>query len=68
MAKKYRVQTTCPQCGCSSVSHLSDEELQERFGGLPNGEMECSECAAKFMVESAEACPEWDEECKLKKG
>ena len=39
--KKYTIKTTCPQCGCSAVSHLSDEEIREKFGDVPNVEMEC---------------------------
>lgn len=65
MSKKYRVQTACPQCGCSAVSHLSPEEVKERFGDVPNVQMECGECAAKYMVKTEDACPEWAEDCKL---
>jgi len=64
--KRYQVQTACPQCGCSSVSHLSEEEIKERFGDVPNVEMECSECMLKYATPMEEACPEWDQECKLK--
>ena len=41
MGKKYALKTSCPQCGCSAVSHLSREELIEKFGDVPNVEMEC---------------------------
>lgn len=64
--KRYQVQTTCPQCGCSAVSHLSEEEIKERFGDVPNVEMECGECTLKYSTPMEEACPEWDQECKLK--
>jgi hypothetical protein len=64
--KRYQVQTSCPQCGCSAVSHLSEEEIKERFGDVPNVEMECGECMLKYTTAMAEACPEWDQECKLK--
>jgi hypothetical protein len=68
MAKnRYRIETTCPQCGCSAVSHLSKEEMIERFGDVPNVEMECSACMAHYTAAMEEACPEWDEECRLKK-
>lgn len=66
MAKNYELKTTCPQCGCSAVSHLSDEEMKERFGDVPNVELECSECMAKYHKPMKEACPEWDEECRMK--
>ncbi len=64
--KNYKIETSCPQCGCSSVSHLSTEEISERFGDVPNVEMECSECVSKYMTPMEDACPEWDKECKLK--
>jgi hypothetical protein len=66
MAKKYKIETTCPQCGCSSVTHLSPEAIREKFGDVKNVEMECHECVLKYMTPVEEACPEWDKECKLK--
>jgi len=64
--KKYTIKTTCPQCGCSAVSHLSDEEIREKFGDVPNVEMECHECMLKYETPVKEACPEWDKDCKMK--
>jgi len=64
--KKYTIKTTCPQCGCSAVSHLSDEEIREKFGDVPNIGMECHECMAKYETPVKEACPEWDKDCKMK--
>jgi hypothetical protein len=64
--KKYRIKTACPQCGCSGVTVLSAEEMQERYGDLENVEMECSECMHKYETEMKDACPEWDKDCKLK--
>ena len=63
--KKYKVQTACPQCGCSAVQHLSKEEIREKFGDVPNVEMECGECMAKYAAPMKDACPEWDKECKM---
>ena len=63
--KRYQIQTACPQCGCSSVQHLETEEIRERFGDVPNVEMECGDCTLKYMTEMAKACPEWDQDCKL---
>ena len=63
--KTYKFQTSCPQCGCSAVSHLSAEEIKERFGDVPNVDMECGECMLKYQTDMKAACPEWDEECKL---
>ncbi len=64
--KKYVIKTSCPQCGCSAVSHLSHEEMMERFGNVPNVELDCTECMAKISAQMADACPEWDQECKAK--
>lgn len=66
--KRFKMEVSCPQCGCSAVSHLSHEEIQKKFGNVANVEMECGECMAKFATKMADACPEWDTECKLKKG
>jgi hypothetical protein len=65
--KKYQIKTACPQCGCSAVSHLSKEEIQDKFGDVPNVEMECGECMLKYTTTMQDACPEWDKECQMKK-
>lgn len=49
--KKYRIKTSCPQCGCSGATHLTEEELKEKYGDVPNIKMECHEC---MMVMDAE--------------
>ncbi|SPD74641.1 putative heat shock protein Hsp33 [uncultured Desulfobacterium sp.] len=64
--KKYRIETMCPKCGCSAVSHLSPDEIKKRFGDVPNVEMECHECMLKYETPMEKACPEWDNECRLK--
>jgi len=64
--KRYEIKTSCPQCGCSAVSHLSHEEMMERFGDVPNVELDCTECMAKFDIDMKGACPEWDKECRMK--
>ena len=64
--KRFEMKTTCPQCGCSGVAHLSKEEMMKRYGDVPNVELECGECMLKFEAEMKDACPEWDEECRLK--
>jgi hypothetical protein len=67
MAKKrYKVQTACPQCGCSRSQVLSEEEMKKRYGHVPNFDMECSECMEKYTSEIKTACPEWDKECRMK--
>jgi hypothetical protein len=45
---------------------LSKEELKQRYGDAPNIELECGECMLKFDTDRKSACPEWDEECRLK--
>lgn len=65
--KRYQIQTSCPQCGCSAISHLSKEEIKVRYGDVPNVEMECGECMMKYNTPMETACPEWDKECRLKK-
>ena len=64
--KRYQIQTSCPQCGCSAVSHLSADEIKKNFGDVPNVDMECDECMLKYSTPMEEACPEWDTECHLK--
>ena len=40
-------------------------EMMERYGDVPNVELECGECLIKYEEEIKKACPEWDPECKL---
>lgn len=63
--KRYKIQTSCPQCGCSAVMHLSAEEIKERFPGVANVEMDCSECSITYETDLKTACPEWEKDCKL---
>jgi hypothetical protein len=39
--------------------------MKEKFGDVPNVELECSECMHKYETEMETACPEWAEDCKL---
>lgn len=64
--KRYTIQSACPQCGCTQTTVMTKEELQERYGQVPNFDLECGECMAKFSKPANEACPEWDEECRMK--
>jgi hypothetical protein len=64
--KRYRIKTACPQCGCSFATHLTPEEIQKRYGDVPNVELECGECMLKYSTPMAQACPEWDEACRMK--
>jgi hypothetical protein len=67
-SKRYKISTSCPQCGCSAVSHLSAQEIKERYGDVSNVEVECSECMIKYETAMKTACPEWDKECRMKDG
>ena len=64
--KRYKIKSGCPQCGCSFLSVLSKEEIKEKYGDSPNVELECGECMLKYEEEMKTACPEWDEECRMK--
>jgi len=67
MAKKrYTINSACPQCGCSEAIVMSEEEMKNRYGHVPNFDMECGECMLKYTEQMENACPEWDQECKLK--
>lgn len=63
--KRYQIKTSCPQCGCSAVSHLSSDEIKARYGEVPNVDMECSQCMLQYQTPMKEACPEWDKECTI---
>ncbi|HCY85683.1 MAG TPA: hypothetical protein DHV36_11160 [Desulfobacteraceae bacterium] len=56
--KKYRIKTSCPQCGCTGAAAMSEKELKERYGDVPNIELECHEC---MMVMEAEVEEEKDD-------
>ncbi len=63
--KRYTIKTACPKCGCSSVTHLSEEEIREKFGDVSNVEMECLECTLRYSTRMEAACPEWHRDCRL---
>jgi hypothetical protein len=63
--KRYTIKTACPQCGCSRAQVLTEEEMRQRYGHVPNFDMECGECMLKYTAEMKTACPEWDKECRL---
>ncbi len=65
--KRYTVKSACPQCGCSGATVLSEEELRQRYGDVPNFDMECGACMAKYSAPAKDACPEWDDECRGRK-
>jgi hypothetical protein len=64
--KRYRIESGCPQCGCTFTTVLSHEEMMEKYGDVPNIELECSECMARYTKKTEEACPDWAEDCSPK--
>ena len=54
MKERYRIKTSCPQCGCSGLTHLSKEEIKKRYGDVPNIELDCHECTMAMDVEVSE--------------
>lgn len=64
--KRFQIQTACPQCGCSAVTHLSAEEIKARYGDVANVQTECQQCMLQYQTAMRNACPEWDQECQLK--
>jgi hypothetical protein len=42
--EKRKINAACPQCGCSIIAYLTEEEVQKRYGDVPNIELTCSEC------------------------
>lgn len=48
--KKHRIKGICPQCGCSHLSTMSEEEIKEKYPDLENATMECSECLASIEL------------------
>jgi len=53
--KKYRIKSSCPQCGCGGEAEMSEEELKEKYGDVPNIHLECHEC---MMVMDADVIEE----------
>ena len=67
MAKrKYTMKAASALGACCFAQVLSQEEIKERYGDVPNVELECGECTAKYLTDMETACPEWDKECKMK--
>ncbi len=64
--RRYQIKSGCPQCGCSFAQVLSTEEMQAKYGDVPNIELECSECLKTYETDMKTACPEWDRECRPK--
>jgi len=52
--KKYRIKHSCPQCGCAGTSHLTEEQIKERYGDVPNIHLECHECLMVMETEVEE--------------
>lgn len=63
--KRYRIESACPQCGCSGVTVLDQEEMMQRYGNVPNVDLECSECMKKYTKKTEAVCPEWATDCNI---
>ena len=58
MAKeRYTINSACPQCGCSGTHVLSEAEMKQRYGHVPNFDMECGECMLKYSEEMEKPVP-----------
>lgn len=62
--KRYTIKTACPQCGCTDLTVLSEDEIRAKYGDAPNMHLTCGECASQYATEMKSACPEWDKECR----
>lgn len=49
--KKRRIENSCPQCGCSGLTTKNQDEIKEKYGDVPNSELECHECLIKVQEE-----------------
>ncbi len=54
MGKKYRISTSCPRCGCTGTAAMTEEEIKEKYGDVPNIELECHECMMKMEADVQE--------------
>ena len=54
MGKKYRITTSCPRCECTATAAMTEEEIKEKYGDIPNIELECHECMAKLEADVQE--------------
>lgn len=52
--KKHRIKGICPQCGCSHLSTMTEEEIKEKYPDIENATMECSECLAALELDFEE--------------
>ncbi len=64
--KRYTIKSSCPQCGCTDLTVLTDEEIRTKYGETPNLHMTCGECMLQYDKAAEEVCPEWAQECPLK--
>ena len=48
--KRYEMKAGCPQCGCSHLSTLTEDEIKEKYPDLKNATMECGECQASLEL------------------
>ena len=64
--KRYAIKGACPQCGCTDLTVLTENEIQAKYGDAPNVHLSCGECMEKYTTDMHTACPEWDAECRMR--
>ena len=64
--KRFTIKAACPKCGCTDLTVLTEAEIREKYGNDPRVHMECGECALQYDLDMADACPEWDRECRMR--
>jgi len=50
MAKKYTMKMTCPQCGCTDLTVLTEEEIKAKYGDDPKFRMVKEKTRFHFSV------------------
>ena len=63
--KRYTIKSSCPQCGCTDLTVLTEEEIKAKYGDAENVHLSCGECMEQYQSEMKDACPEWDTECRM---
>jgi hypothetical protein len=66
MAKKYTLKMTCPQCGCTDLTVLTEAQIKAKYGDDPKFRLSCGQCTLQYEAPRTNVCPEWDKQCTLK--
>lgn len=49
--KKHTIKSACPQCGCSHIQNMNKDKAKEKYGHIPNIDLDCHECLTKVEKE-----------------